>query len=486
MDLSTLGTSLQTTLGEQLPAIAAGLGILVLGWLVAVVVRAVVRRGLGLIKLNAHIAGSTEKAVNAESAIAAGAFWLIILITLIALFNTLNLPLVSEPFQLLVTQIVGYLPNLLAGTILVVVAWLIGTLLRALANKAMQASQVDEKLSEHAGMQPMSKSVGNVLFWLVILLFTPAFLAAYNLSGLLDPVGGMLDEMLAMVPNIFAALVIAFVGWLVGRILASLATNVLAATGVDGVGARAGLDERVKISRLIGTLVLIFVFVPALIAALEALQIQAISGPATQMLNKMMLAVPSIVAAALILIITYYVARFVARIVTRLAEGLGFDTLAEKMHVSHIFSGPMQPSRLAGSLVLFFAMLFATVEAASQLEFTQVRDIVSTLITFGGEVLLGAVIFVVGLWLADLAYGAVKRSRGEHSAFLANITRFAIMGLVIAMGLRAMGIADDIVNMAFAFTFGAIAVAAALSFGLGGREAAGKQMDRWLTKINRP
>jgi hypothetical protein len=48
------------------------------------------------------------------------------------------------------------------------------------------------------------------------------------------------------------------------------------------------------------------------------------------------------------------------------------------------------------------------------------------------------------------------------------------------MGLRAMGIADDIVNLAFGLTLGAIAVAVALSFGLGGREAAGRQMEHWL------
>jgi hypothetical protein len=187
----------------------------------------------------------------------------------------------------------------------------------------------------------------------------------------------------------------------------------------------------------------------------------------------------------LILIITYYVSRFVARIVTRLTESLGFDTLAQKMHIDHVFSGPMQPSRLAGTLVVFFAMLFATVEAANQLDFTQVRDVVTMFIQFGGEVLLGAVIFIVGLWLANLAYDAVKRAGGQHSGFLANITRYAIMGLVIAMGLRAMGIANDIVNMAFAFTFGAIAVAVALSFGLGGREPAGKLMDRWLSRVGR-
>ncbi len=483
MDLSTLGTSLQTSLGANLPAIAAGLGILILGWIVAVVARAGVRRGLGLLKLNAHIADSTDRQVNAESVIATAVFWLLILITLIAVFNTLDLPLVSGPFQVLVTQIVGYLPRLLAGTILVVLAWLVATVLRALVSKSLRATRVDDTLAEHAGMQPMSKSVGNVLFWLVILLFTPAILGAYDLGGLLDPVKGMIDKTLAMVPNIFAAFVIGLVGWLVGRILAGLTTNVLNAAGVDSAGTRAGLDESIRISRLAGTLVLVFVFVPSLIAALDTLQIEAISTPATEMLNKMLLAVPNLLAAALILIITYYVARFVAGIVTRLTESLGLDVLAEKMHVSHLFSGPMQPSRLAGTLVLFFAMLFATVEAANQLSFTQVRDVVTTFIQFGGEVLLGTVIFIVGVWLANLAHAAISRAEGEKGVNVAGIARIAIVGLVIAMGLRAMGIANDIVNMAFAFTFGAVAVAVALSFGLGGREAAGRQMDRWFTKM---
>ena len=53
------------------------------------------------------------------------------------------------------------------------------------------------------------------------------------------------------------------------------------------------------------------------------------------------------------------------------------------------------------------------------------------------------------------------------------------------MGLRAMGIADSIVNLAFGLTLGAIAVAFALAFGLGGREAAGRLMSRWLDKIDK-
>ena len=485
MDLSTVGSSLETALGVQLPRILGAIAILVIGWILAVVVRGGVRRLLGMTRLNARIAETTEQTLDLESGFASGAFWLIILITLIGVFNSLDLVLASGPFEVLVRQIAGYIPHLVAGTVLVLIAWLAAIALRAIVNRVLDASGLDEKLSASAGMNSMRRSVGNMLFWLVILLFLPAILDAYNLSGLLDPVRAMVAKALDMLPNVFAAFVIGFVGWLLGKVLAGLVTNILAAAGADQGAQRLGLDASVRISHVIGTLVLIFVFVPALIAALDALKIESISRPATDMLGKMLAAVPNIVAAALILIVTYYVAKFAAGLLARLLASIGFDTLPEKLGFASAFAGGTPPSRLVSILVLFFAMLFATVEAANRLDFTQVRDVVTLFIRFGGNVLLGAMILTIGFWLANVAYHAIRRADTTRSEALANIGRVAILGLVIAMGLRAMGIADDIVNLAFLLTFGAVAVAVALSFGLGGREAAGRQMEYWLAKLRK-
>jgi hypothetical protein len=127
-------------------------------------------------------------------------------------------------------------------------------------------------------------------------------------------------------------------------------------------------------------------------------------------------------------------------------------------------------------------MLFATIEAFNQLGFNQVSGLITTFVEFGGKVLLGSVILAVGFWLANIIYQVIISGSGE-SKIMAGIARFAILGLVTAMGLHAMGLADDIVNMAFGLTLGAIAVAVALSFGLGGREAAGKQMEYWFKQM---
>jgi len=485
MDLSALASSLQTTLGAHLPGILGALGILVLGWVIAVVARAGTRRLLGMLKVNQRIEESTHQRMDIESGIAIGLFWLVLLVTIVGVFNALDLSNISNPFAEMISQILGYLPRLVAGTILVIIVWIIATLLRALASKLLAATSLDERIAAQAGMEPMSKNAGNVLFWLVILLFLPAILAAYDLRGLLEPVQAMLNKVLDLLPNVFAAAVIGFVGWLVAKVLRGLVTNLLAASGVDRAASAAGLHESVRISRLVGTIVFIVVFIPTLIAALDALKIEAVSRPATDMLAKFLDAVPNLVAAALILVITYYVARFAAQLLARLLSSLGADALPQKLGMQGMFQGGIRPSNLAGWLLLFFAMLFATVEAANRLEFTQVRNIVSTFIEFGGHILLGGVILVIGFWLANVAYLAISRASGERTEGLAQIARLAILGLVIAMGLRAMGIADDIVNLGFLLTFGAIAVALALSFGLGGREAAGRQMEYWLAKLRK-
>ena len=481
MNTNALWDSLQSNLGTHIPQLLGALAIVVLGWLIAVLVRAAARKSLGFVGVNHRFGKLTGTGVDIEGAVALALFWVVILLTLVAVFNSLNLAMVSGPFSAFTTQLFEYAPRLLGGLVLALVGWLVASVVRALTQKLLDKTTLDDKLSAHADMAPMSEGLAGALFWLVILLFVPAILGALQLDGLLDPLRSMVTKTLDMLPNAVAALVIGGVGWILATVLRKLPTLLSRAAGIDKLGSRAGLAEAVQLSSVVGLLVFIAVFLPSLIAALDALKIEAISRPATDMLGKLMLAVPNIVAAGLILVITWLVASFASQLLASLLAALGFDTLPARLQLAHAFE-KTSASRTVGRVVLFFAMLFATVEAAAQLGFAQVSDIVASFIRFGGDILLGSAILVIGFWLANVAHDAIDRASGARTQGLARIGRYAILALVIAMGLRAMGIADDIVNLAFGLTLGAVAVAFALSFGLGGREAAGKLMDHWLAR----
>jgi len=396
VDFSTLFNSLQGQLGQHLPGILGALANLVGGWIIAVAVRAGLNRFLNMVGINKKVSESTGQQVDVASAVSLGAFILIILMTLIGVFNSFNLQAVSEPVSVMVSQIFDFMPKLLFGVLLIGVALAIGTLVRLMSTKALAQTSLDEKLSEDAGMQPMSNNIGNMLFWITILLFIPAILKQFGLEGMLLPIQGMVEKFLSMMPNIFGAAVMAFVGFILAKVLRSLVSNILATAGADKLSSSVGVKGSIKISQLVGTVVFALVLIPTLISALDTLGMDAISEPASDMLSMVLSAIPNIIGAGLILMITFYVAKFASSLLTGFLEGFGFNQLPEKIGFDQAFSKNLTATDLVGKLIVFFAMLFASVEAANRLGFTQVPSIVGMFIEFGGDILLGSVILMVG------------------------------------------------------------------------------------------
>ena len=103
-----------------------------------------------------------------------------------------------------------------------------------------------------------------------------------------------------------------------------------------------------------------------------------------------------------------------------------------------------------------------------------------------GQVFVGLVVFAVGLYLANSAFNLITSSGTRQSRILGQTARIAIITLVSAMALQQMGIAPNIVNLAFGLLLGGISVAIALAFGLGGREVAGEQLREWLESFKGP
>jgi hypothetical protein len=319
------------------------------------------------------------------------------------------------------------------------------------------------------------------------LLFLPAILGALQLEGLLDPVQGMVDEILAFLPNLFAAGLILVVGWFVARIVQQIVTNLLAAVGVDRLSEQVGIATALgkqKLSALVGLLLYVLILIPVLIAALDALQLAAITQPASDMLNTILGAFPAIFGAFLVLAIAYIVGRVVSGLITNLLSGVGFDTVLTRLGLGKAAAeGQRTPSDIVGYLVLVAIMFFAAIEALRLLNFDLLAEGLAQFTGFAGQVLLGLIIFAIGLYLANLAARTIQDSGAAQSKLLALAARIAILVLAGAMALRQMGLANEIVNLAFGLLLGAIAVAVALSFGLGGRDIAARELEGWLESI---
>jgi len=456
---------------DQFYPILAAVAILLIGWVIALVIAAAVKKVLSKLGTNQKLSGATGHRSNIENIVSRIVFWIVLLIAVIGALNALNLTSVSGPFSNMIQQFLLFIPQLLAAAAVAFIGWIFANLVKVGLKKLLDRTQLDEKLSEDVGVSPISQNISEIVYWLILLLFLPIVLSILGLTGLLFPIQNMLNEVISYLPNLFIAIVIVFVGYILAKIVRGILEGLVRSLDLQSQAQKIGLFKNSNLAQVLGSFVFAIVIITALIIAFEALGIDSISQPATAMLYEIMNAIPQIIAAGLILIIAYVVSRFVANLVVDVVAGTGVDDILEKLDIQR-FLGSTKISCVVGYLIVFFTMLFAVSEAANRLGLEQVSLLISMFIQFGANILLGAVILVIGFWLANLVANIVQRGEYQSSLWLASLVRVLIMGLVIAMGLKAMGIADSIVNLAFGLTLGAVAVAFALAFGLGGRQPA--------------
>ncbi|WP_151795096.1 mechanosensitive ion channel [Acinetobacter soli] len=462
--------------------IVAAVVVFIIGWILALVIAAGVKKILSALGTNHRLSSATGKTPDFERIVSKFVFWFVLTIALIAALNVLNIYSVSGPFSAMITQVLVFVPNLIAAAVVALVGWIIARLVRAGFSNVLARTQLDEKLSSEVGVRPLSENIADIVYWLILLLFLPIVLSILGLTGLLLPVQNMLNDAVGYLPNIFIAGVIVFVGYILAKIVRGIVEGLVNSIGLQQQAQKIGLFKQSNLGRVLGSFVFALVMITALIVAFEALGIETISQPATSMLNEIMYAIPNIIAAGLILIIAYVVSRFIANLVQDILAGTGVDDIPAKFDLQR-FLGSTKVSHVVAVLIVFFTMLFAVSEAANRLGFEQISNLIAMFIAFGANILLGAVILVIGFWLANIVANVVQRGEYNSSRWLGNLVRVLIMGLVLAMGLRAMGIADSIVNLAFGLTLGAVAVAFALAFGLGGRQPAERVLTDLIDKV---
>jgi len=298
---------------------------------------------------------------------------------------------VIQSFQNFFGTIIGYLPNILAALVLLLLAWILAKVLRAGTRRLMRASGIDKRLGKGKDPQdesqyPVAQGAGTVVFWVVWILFLLAILQVLGVGGLFDSIVVIFERIFAAIPHIIGAAVILAIFYFVGRLLAKLATKALTKIRFDELPVKLGLAKKP-------------------------------------------------------------------------IKGVG------------------SPSNVVGYTTMVFMMLFGIMMAADLLGFTAVRELIAVLTQFLGLVILGVVIIGIGILVANFVAN-ILRAAGRSESMI-SLVKISIIVLSVVLGIRAMGFADDLILLGFGLALGAAALAAAIAFGLGGREVAGELLARW-------
>ena len=468
------------------PNIAAAIAILVVGYIIARIVKAIVVKVLTSTKLM----GKVEEMKIPEKErpvqiIGRFTFYFVMLFVLLAFFNVLNLPIITGPISSLVSTIMAYLPRVGGAAIILIIAWIIAKVLKLIIQKGLGLIQFDEKFAKYLGKEGRQPSgiIAGIAFYLVLLFSLPPFLEALQLTSVTKPLSDMWEEFAGIIPNLLAAAIIIAIGLFVAKIVREIIVNLLIGFGVDRGAERIGIDKNLKtlkVSGMIGTIVYVLVLLPVLIAALDALNIPAISGPGRDMLALVLNKLPSIFAASIIIILAIIIGKILQTLLAQILSGLGFNRLLEALGLKQL--GDKNPSQVVGIVVFIYILFFAVMEAAEVLNLQMISNLSGEFIAFAFKVVLAVVILGVGVlignWVKRLVEGAAR-----ERPFVANLAKAAIVVFALAVALQNLGIANEIVALAFGLLLGSIAVAAAIAFGIGSREIAGREVDAWVKKL---
>jgi hypothetical protein len=496
--------------------LAGAFAIFLVGWLVATIAAGLADKLLRKTKVDSHLANSVGLYPQRWTVRQIGkalVFWVVFLLGLVAALNALNLTTVSTPLNSFLDRIFAYLPSLGAAIGLTFVAWALATVARLLVFRTADSFGLDDRLealegghganpSAQASATPtmqLSRTLGNVAYGFVFLFFLPLILGVLQLQGPLAPVQNLLSQFLAAVPSLFKAVVIAAIGWFIAKFVQDLVTRLLvdrwhaawtantASTSAHtsaNPSASTGLSSRkMSLSRIGGLVVFTLILIPTAIAVLDALALPSVTAPATAMLNQVLTAVPLIATAAVILAIGYYAGTFVASFVTTLLDGVGFNSLFRTLGVEPPLASGNTPSRIMGVIAHVAMMMVATVTATSVLNIDRLSLIVAGSMVISGKVLVGLALLGFGLYLANSAKRMLASSGDAQAKLLGQAAQVAILGFALAISLQQMGIAPNIISLAFGLLLGSMALALGLAFGLGGRDVAARQLEGWVTQF---
>jgi hypothetical protein len=393
--------------------------------------------------------------------------------------------------------------NVVGAIIILIVGWILARLISSAIEAGLRSSGVESRIGGYLGGDDQGDTrasgvIGQIVFYLIMLFVIIAVLDLLDLQLATEPLGNMLAGIFGFLPNIIGAVLLLILAVVLAKIVRGLIFQLARSAQLDerlravergetGTSTDAeAAGENAPLSRGLSEVAFVLILLLFLPAILGALQLEGLLEPVNLLLNDIFGFIPNLVAAALILVIAWFLARILARIVTNFLAGVGFDELPARLGFGDDADSSMPAgwnlSQIAGTVLLVLIMWFAVIQALEVLQFTALAVLAMSLLELAGRIILGVIIIGVGLLLARFIARVIRGSVTQQANLLAFAAQAGIILLFGAMGLRQMGVADSIINLAFGILFGAVGVAVAIAFGIGGRGAAGRLADRWVAQ----
>ncbi|MGI8649328.1 MAG: mechanosensitive ion channel family protein [Rubrobacter sp.] len=205
---------------------------------------------------------------------------------------------------------------------------------------------------------------------------------------------------------------------------------------------------------------------------------QAITQSLSEGLGTLLGFLPTLIGAVLILVIGFIIAKVLQGITTKVLDSMGFEGWMERGGIKQFFENSQTqqtPLSIIGKLIFWLIFFIAITMAVDTLGITAISDVLAQFIAYIPQIIAAILILVLATLLANFVAGIVRGATG--SSIVGSIAQYGIIVFAAFAALTQLGIAPELIAPTFLIILGAVALAAAIAFGLGGQGTARQMVD---------
>lgn len=195
--------------------------------------------------------------------------------------------------------------------------------------------------------------------------------------------------------------------------------------------------------------------------------------------------IPNMAVAILIFIIGWIIAAVVGKSVASILKSLQLDKVLQNVGLEELVSRAgfrLNIGAFIGGLVKWFIIFVFLMAATNVLGLAQVNDFIFKVLNYLPRIVIASVVLILAAVIADAVYkvitGSAKAIGHSSSFFFGGVAKWTIWVLAIMAALTQLGVAPDIMNGLLNGLMMAVSIGLGLSFGLGGKDAAARFIER--------
>lgn len=298
----------ETDLGAAVKAVI----LLIVAFIVAAIVKSIIVKLLSKTKLAQAKSpeGEGNQGAKAIELIAKLAQLIVFLLFVPGIFETLGMTQVSAPLLNMLNNVWVYVPNIIGSVIVLWVGFYIAKLVRELLIPVLNKLEIN-KLQNLAGIQvddqgKLSNTIAYIVYVLILIPIIIAALYVLNIRAITDPAIAMLSIIFNYIPNIFAALVIIVIGWILSKFIGNIVTRLIEASGLDAKveNLMGSKNKNFILSKVTGKTVEVILVIFFVVESFSALHLGILTSIGLAVIDYM----PYALSAFLILIACVFIA----------------------------------------------------------------------------------------------------------------------------------------------------------------------------------